>query len=474
MSERGCGAQPHFPKNMDFGYPAAATLGFISGGVPGAVGAAEIFGAYRKYFPQNSTSMPPTRRGSVAKRVRERRGTFTQSAARKSIAGTRTSVQTFKRSRSRSVSRARNTVNKRASVTFDDYHAGGIRKGKTGGNKRQKVAKLKPDVKRAIKKLLMPGAITGRFHKKVVSRLWFGGTSSFGGSFDNKQKVEYLSVPFAFSPASIMEAASILWNNKPAPGSSIPVYDIATDFTKEGFRVGVIDSSCVVTLRNNSKRAYKMRLFNSQPKKCTDIEPLGDLSGQLAELDEGTNPQNSGGNVFSVNREKLGLHPNLVPGFTRNWQSEIVELILQPGQTYVWTVQGPRNLEVDFNKFLNGGNYIEQQKFMRYMWVIYHTDLISTIGSGGSEGQPGYFAEVGDINATQYDGHGVSVDQTFHYHMKMPEQAGFQFTTTAVGATQEQRLNKRRQALAYLDYIPGPVGAIVRVDDEAGGALSQN
>lgn len=359
----------------------------------------------------------------------------------------------------------------------DDYYAGGVRRGKVRKQKRKSVVKLKPAMKEAIKRLLAPGDVTGKYTKKVVSSLWFGGTPEFGGSvFDNKQKVEYLGVPFAFTPNSFNEAASILWRNRSEPGSSIPSYDNGVDFQREGLKMVVIDSSCHVTFRNNSKRAYKLRFFVLAPKKVTDIEPKGDLAARLTEMAEGTNALNNGSNVFSVSMEKIGLDPRSIPGWTKTWSVEMHDILLQPGQSHVQVVQGPKWLDMDWNKFLNGGSYIEQQKFMRYMMVFYHTDLIASSGVAGSPaapGQAGYYAEQGDIDTGLFDGFGVLVDQTFHYHLKMPEQVGFQVEGGGP-ANGEQSLSKRRYAYAYSDYIAGKIGTLERIDDEAGGALVQN
>jgi len=359
----------------------------------------------------------------------------------------------------------------------DDYYAGSVRRGKVRKQKRKSVVKLKPAMKEAIKRLLAPGDVTGKYTKKVVSSLWFGGTPEFGGSvFDNKQKVEYLGVPFAFTPNSFNEAASILWRNRSEPSSSVPGYDAGVDFQREGLKMVVIDSSCHVTFRNNSKRAYKLKFFVLAPKKVTNIEPKGDLSARLTEMNEGTNSVNNGANVFSVSMEKIGLDPRSIPGWNKTWSVELHDILLQPGQSHIQVVQGPKWLDMDWNKFLNGGDYIEQQKFMRYMMVFYHTDLIASGGVAGSPaapGQAGYYAEQGDIDTGLFDGFGVLVDQTFHYHLKMPEQVGFQVEGGGP-SNGEQSLSKRRYAYAYSDYIAGKIGTLERIDDEAGGALVQN
>ena len=355
----------------------------------------------------------------------------------------------------------------------DDYFTGGTRRGKLRKQVKKRVVKLKPAMKAAIKRLLAPGDVSGKYTKKAVSFLWFGGTPEKGGStFDNKQKVGYLGVPFAFTPNSFNEAASILWRNRPEPGNSSPAYDTTLDFLREGLKMVVIDSSCHVTFRNNSKRTYKLKFFICAPKKIADLEPKGDLDTRLTEMNEGTNLVNNGSNVLSNNYEKLGLDPRSIPGWSAGWSHEVVDILLQPGQTHMHVVQGPKWLDMDWNKYLNGGAYIEQQKFMRYMFVIFHTDLLGTSGVGGGvplPGTMGYYCEDGDVATGQFDGYGVAVDQTFHYHIKMPEQTGHQ--VEAAPANGEQALTKRRNAFAYSDYIAGRVGTLERIDDEAGGAI---
>jgi len=437
------------------GRAAADTLGYVAGNTYGAVGADILYQTMAKNG--KPLSPPITPRKPAHLRGRRTSKDFKNHQDRYRAVGYK--------------GKLRRTSKRRGGD--DDYYASGKHRGKNHRPKRAKVAKLRPAVKRAIKQMLSPSDITGRMRKKVVSRLWFGGTNDFAtGNYDNKQKVEYLSVPFAFTPASFMEAASILWHNLDAPSSSTPSAPTNSNFHEETFKMTVIDSSVDVTFRNNSKRTYIMKLYIIQPKKVAALEPKGDLLAQLEEQKEDTVVGlGIGQNVYSVNYEKLGLAPEHIPGWNKNWSYECVHITLQPGQTYVYRIQGPKWMEVDYMKFLNGGVYIEQQKFMRYMMCVYHTDLISTTGAGSTEGTQGYFCERGDINPLQYDGHGVLVDQTFHYHLKMPEQTGFQYGAGTVG---QQKLNKRRYAYAYLDYIPGAEGTIIRVDDEAGGGLVTN
>lgn len=445
------------------GTAAAATLGYIVGDIPGAVGAGKLFQNLSQTMPKHGLPTPRRSRSTT----RRRRGS--------SVSPTLTSTPVRRVSRSASMGRSRSSSRapgkhvRISGVVSDDYHAVGTHSGKRTRNKRLKVAKLKPAMKRAIKMVMTPNDVTGRYTKKVVSKLFYGGNGVYPigspASIINKQKVEYLDVAHAFQPVHFFEAAGILWHNKVPGPDSEPVYEVATDFIKENFTMTVLDSWCKVKFRNNSERAFHMKFWIAAPKKVTNLEPLGDIEAQLTQQSESNVSTaaglvDAGSNVLSVNREKIGLDFRLIPGFNKNWGCEVVDFLLQPGQTYEHTIAGPKLLELDYQKLLNGGTYIEQQKWSRYMFVTYYTDLIAD-----SNGNVGYFPQVG----ASFAGKGVLVDQTFGYHMKMPEQAGFQYAGTTAGT--QQKLNKRRHAYAYADYITGQTGTAIRVDDEAGGGL---
>jgi len=341
--------------------------------------------------------------------------------------------------------------------------------------KAKKTVKLKPAMKNAIKKVLMPGDLTGRYTKKVTSFLWFGGVSPGGIygalNYDNKQRMDYLSVPTAFEPLAFMEAARVLWKNAAQAPASTPVAT-ASDYVLTNFIPTVINSYVKIKFRNNSGRAYHMDLMIIRTKKrAAGLDPRGDLEAQLAARAEAATAANSGGNVTSDNLEVLGLMPTDVDGWRANWQPEVVTIMLQPGQTYEYFVQGPRNQEMNYAKLLNGSIIEPDQKTTRWFLVRFHTDLITSSGTADASGTAGYFAEIGNNSTNLFDGRGIAVDQTYHIHMRMPEPTGFQYGASTASGT-EQELNKRRNAFARHNYFSSPVGTIIRIDDESGGALS--
>jgi len=463
MSKRkASGVAGGWNKKRIIGTAAAGALGYIAGNIPGALAAGNLYQTMSKHgFTVGRRGRSATKRG-----YRSATSSGSPSLGASSIRGVSGSRSM---SRSRSVGRVLGKRVRIGGIVADDYHAVARHSGKRTRNKKMKVAKLKPAMKRAIKKVMTPNDITGRYTKKVVSKLFYGGNGVYPiGSptnIINKQKVEYLDVAHAFQPVHFFEAAGILWHNKNPGPDSEPVYEQATDFIKENFTMTVIKSWCKVKFRNNSERAFHMKFWIAAPKKVTNLEPLGDIEAQLQQHSESnvataSGQINAGSNVLSVTREKLGLDFKLIPGFNKNWACEVVDFLLQPGQTYEHTIAGPNMLELDYQKLLNGGTYIEQQKYSRYMFVSYYTDLIAD-----SNGNVGYFPQVG----ATFAGKGVLVDQTFGYHLKMPEQVGFEYGATTAGT--QQKLNKRRHAYAYADYINGQTGTAIRVDDEAGGGL---
>lgn len=449
------------------GRAAADTLGYIAGNTYGAVGADILYQTMT-----NGQRTPP------ASGRRKRAASRSVSRGR-----TRTRRVSPSRSRSRSMSRTRSRSRTRPSSASghgaDDYYAGGKIKGRVPKKRRVAIVKLKPAMKRAIRNVMKPGEVTGKYEKKVVSTLWFGGNSPGGiyltGNYDNKQKFEYLGVPAAFEPNYFLEAARILWKDGAVPGNSTPAgYDPAVDFEILNFKPTVIKSRVDMTIRNNSKRTYHLELFVIAPKKPNrGVEPRGQMEAYLLGNQEAAQTHNSGGNVFNCNLEVLGFHPSRLKNFKDDWAYESADVVLQPGQTYKYSCIGPSMEVLDFGKHLTGNLINPDWKYTRYFMVRYYTDLITSSGVDATPGAPGYFAERGRPGfESVYDGHGLAVDQTFYCHMKMPEQAGFEFN--GILGSSEQSLNKRRDAFAYLNFVGGPTGTIIRVDDEAGGGLVQD
>lgn len=409
------------PTKQMIGRAAADTLGYIMGDIPGAV-AADKF--YQKMTNGRKRQRPITGSAPYAKKRKPAR-----------------------------------RIAKKAAPTRSDYYAGAKRTGKRVSVRRASVARIKPPMKRAIQKLFTSSKPHGFYSMSVFYRLWFGGDAGGGTTYDNKQKVDYLGN--VFFPQQFMNAASILFRDRGQTVAPVPGYDPLFDFERNGFKLKVIYSKIKNVYRNNSNRAYKIKIFICRPKSRGVDNPLADWVSQLAEEERDTNNDYNGGNVLDNTITQWGLDPRSCQGWSAQWAAEVLEVLLQPGQTYEHVLVGPTNTMLDFNKFQINGVHSEAQKMVRYSFAIYHTDLVGSDTNGTVNGSVGYFAEDGAL----FKGEGIAVHQEHIFKIEMPEQTGFEVHGVAGG---EQSLTKRRNAFARTMYGDVQVGAIVRVDDTKG------
>lgn len=344
-----------------------------------------------------------------------------------------------------------------------------IKKKSMRRKRKPRAMKLKPKMRAAIKKVVKGVEPRGTFKKNVVSNLWFEGNPSLidaqlPTTYDNLQKVQYLSVADMFSPIQVMEAAAVLWNDMGQnPASTPPEFGApgsGSYFQPRTAKVHIRNSYCKTLFKNNSQRTYEFQLFLIAPKKkYAGLEPIGDWRVQLDASEETKISGDSGPNVANIFPETKGSTPAMLPGWNKNWKYERTYVYLAPGQTYTHVTKGPVNETVDFAKLYEGEAFQYRDKNTRFLVPVFHADLIAT-----TSGTVGFYAESNPTVPGQFDGKGVLVQQTFQYDLTMPEQTGFKIESTTPGNMQLNQF--RRYAYAVHNYFQNRSGTLIRVDDE--------
>lgn len=423
------------PKTSMAGRAAADTLGYIVGDLPGAV-ATDFF--YQKMMNGNKRKRITGSKAIAAASKRRRKNPVRVPAARK-----------------RTKKLVRDTSGNRAVAT---------RVGKSVAvyNRRKPVAKLNAPTRKAIKKMIAGTEIKGTYRKVVGGYQWYGGTPSYGTTFDNKQKVEYLRVAEPFGPTNILDASAVLWHNKtPLSNGQASLADTTDNrITK----IHVRDQYMITTFKNNARRTYHYKIYTIRPKRAdVNLEPRGDFDLQLQKELEASIGVDAGPNVSGINLETLGVNPEFVPGWSANWKFDHVNVKLEPGQTYVHRVNGLKDTTVDMNKYFQGDVFQPVQKYNCYVMCVFYGDLIAH-----SSGSVGHYEDIGDASDNVFDGKGVIISQEIVQKLSMPELAGFKGTGSALGAGVQQALTQRRFAYASHTFMDSrPVGgSMVRVDDE--------
>jgi len=263
----------------------------------------------------------------------------------------------------------------------------------------------------------------------------------------------------AFHPLHFQDAASCLFNYKTM--TAVKTIGDVNNFNMLTLKFLVKNSYVKTEFRNNSQRTINLKVTTAKPKNAagfSNIDPLNLWTDTLLKDQTtglGTLP---GINTQNVVRSYIGLSPAMLPGFKQFYEIEETVYELQPGQTCKYFLQGPKNFEFFGNKMYNGDDFAEIQKFTRYTWATTVMDLVGTdMGTAGRfKDGPGTFA-----------GNGIIFENTYHYDICMPEQAGFVFRSAVIVPGETQTLNQRKGfAYAMKNYSDVQAGGIIRVDDE--------
>jgi len=84
-----------------------------------------------------------------------------------------------------------------------------------------------------------------------------------------------------------------------------------------------------------------------------------------------------GANLASATINNLNARPDACPQFNKFFHLETKTVQLDAGQDWTFTVQGPKNLDLDYRKFFKNGGFYSVQKFTRGVFFSVKTDLIS-------------------------------------------------------------------------------------------------
>lgn len=395
-------------------YIASATLGYITANVPGAVIGYQV----AKKLSENSRNrMPP-----IPNKKRKRT----------------VSSSTVKRKSRKLASKLRRTPRTAVAVNAQAPKVIGRRR----GAKKSPAVRVTRDFRQKVQKVLEKNLVEG----KLIAI----NTQVIRNSTDNGQTATYLGEHF--SPNFILDAASVLWNKKTwTEGNKLP-YD-ANNFNWQTARVHVMNCYDQYTFRNNSRRTVTLKLFECKPKvKTNAFHPLEQWSNTLAAEN---NPNES--NIAGTTVNTLYNDPRNVKSWSQIWSPQVTTIVMEPGQTYVHKLQGPKNQMLDFAKFVVNNApqvFMDQQPFARYMLAISYVDLVTTTLSA-----TGRYV---DASGEAYDGIAFEIKRV--YNLAMPEQAGLELPVTYSGGIKS--LGYRRYSFAIYNDSDAQTGFVRRIDDE--------
>lgn len=259
-----------------------------------------------------------------------------------------------------------------------------------------------------------------------------------------------------FTPAKVLDAASVLWNKKTgaqSPWSEVGNLNtrsssgVPTNATFPNLKIQVRSCHVEFELKNNSQRAVTVVIRHCTPKmKVAPAYPLNTLINGLAADVASTGPI-----IADTVGAQLYTSPIIpwtaVPNFNNTWKYETVTIVIKPGETCTHTLKGPSNKEFDFSKYTyNGTDFmssIVKGSVCAVMSVI--PDLVVADNPASVVNRTSRFIGV---DSTVADPISLQIKEV--YKLYMPEVVGFTNFAVATGSTQPLDLRQTRKA--YLNF----------------------
>lgn len=301
------------------------------------------------------------------------------------------------------------------------------------------------------------------------SRVWFGAAMSGNDGFTTGDEWQF------FSPLKLLDAASVLWNQKTASrdytGQSgnlntvhngttgVEVVGTAAAPEIQGLKIHVSNAYVKMTMKNNSQRHMLVEVYKCVPKTIAPLAlALSTFAAAIDRAVDGTNTSIcsvvSVGSVDSVSAllNMPGVEPNQFPSFNTEWKYEKVKIKIAPGETTSLFFQGPKDYILDYDKVNKGNENIQGLAYkhttMNVMMSVTPDLQFSTATPSGASGR--WFQNIalhsliGDV---------ISLEMTEVYNLKMPEIIGFQNGPATDAGERMYTLNKRLNRRAYANFV---------------------
>lgn len=282
------------------------------------------------------------------------------------------------------------------------------RKRKRIGKKRVKVSrKLRAKIKKVIN-----GQIYGEFQETAYQILRLIGTEDFKQILVSLHGTGDTAEPL-FSPNRILDAASVLWNEKVHVAVPKTISD-AGNFNPKKLKCTVINSNAMYYMKNNTQRTITIKLMEFTPRTSMLVASKNPF--QQWQDDLLTDSLNDGPNQENIAFTQIHTNPGMLPEFKKTFKIHTTKIVIAPGGEYEHFIQGPKDQMYDFQKMWNGADFNNYQKFGKWVIAVYYPDLVcTTLGGFGRYLNSG--AEANNL--------GVVCEIRYRYKISMPELAGF-------------------------------------------------
>ena len=383
-------------------------------------------------------------------------------AARRNARGGNRVTRGRKRPKSRTAKRKNNKKRAASKNSANDDNMGVVLRkgGKPKGLSSKKRIKITPDFKKGVMKALEGKRAIG--YMRELSNVKFG--FAIG---DNLQEIGYLndssgttSLYGLFSPVRVMDAAACLFNNKTVAESKVSV---TGNYPTLNTKINVLKQWVTFDIINQSRLKRHITFYVATQKGRKNAasatnDPLlawdKALSLDAQDLPDADYP---GPNLQNVLKSFLYQKPNMSKAWNKEYTTTATEVLIEPGQSYKFSVQGPTG-EYDYNNYhiADATAISELSPMTKFCFYTVYNELCET-----SLGVTGRF-ETAVVPANTPNG--LIVEHSYNYRIEAPQTAGLKIGGTATNTTHS--LNLVRDAYIFKNYGVGAgLGQINRIDD---------
>jgi len=307
-----------------------------------------------------------------------------------------------------------------------------------------------------------------------------------------------------FTPLKILDAASVLWNEKGpnkdygnVTGSFVTQVSLTTGAETTGgtaadpsaqlMQIHLINSFVEFEITNLSNRTVYMKMYFCVPSiRFPESLPLECFDQALRQETSGTHTAFfKHGSVFAgtqTQNDGILLNPSVGPArspiFSSTFKYETVEYTIKPQETVLHSLQGPKNLTFDYNKFFNA-NQDQTGKMWKKSSVSLMVELVYDMQTLNTAQQAGRFMPNTTVLPDDIIAFPIAIEMRETFKLSMPENTGFIQRTVAAGTSMP--LNMRKKILAYGNFtnqinfasaVPGDYGVRNEEDPLVGSAQS--
>lgn len=315
-----------------------------------------------------------------------------------------------------------------------------------GQFKKRKGVKVTRQFRAKVNKALAVKEVSGFYQETLTKRM--STPVDCGQSVD--YVVDYSNLNYQmFDYQSVLNAASVLWNNKTPIAPFSRAMTDAGNFDKNNIKIHVKKSWATTRMINNSSRRKNLKVYEFASKGQSTLDPLAYWQQNIVE--------NVSHDVARTNYAvtELFATPSMCPNFNQQFKVSCKEYILEAGQSVIHNTQGPTDTIYDFEKNQVPGSItvlgdLQVSKMNRWLIFVHYNDIVGTT-----------FAEFGRYTAAvSFNPHGLICETTFYYSMTMPEQTGFTYNNPVVPGSVDT-LDKRKHTYFIKNWFTAQSASVI-------------